>query len=300
MFKRFKKLFEKSTTKKSRQEFFRILELEKKRQALEKEYGSDLPEDIATTQKEMLRNNMITLAKVVDSEGGFLNPMKNILQFEYFNIQGTMPQVHVYSFKDNEAHSDPFSHNVFFETKDVKETATVCDRIDTGAFAGIINDLLKLEEKFMSLKSSRIKTSVKNKLASIAEKKIIDKVNEFVKYFKGNEQLVKEYVFSGLTGEDDHWHNYNEFRQRLNFMGLLYYKLVKGKLSQDEWDKGPKNLPIADADDFDIGVKRLVFIHSEKNLLIEKILKRMDIKTTDFIVHEPEENMGYGGNILDY
>jgi len=298
MFGSFKRLFEKKTTKKSRQEFFRILDLENKRLKIQAEYGEDLPEEIAVTQKEMLRNNVLTLARVVDSEGGFENSLKKMYAGYYFNIQGTKPQVHIYSLEENEAHSDPFSHKTFYETKGNEETSIKCDRIDTGVFAGIIEDMIKLEEKFMNLRSSKIKDSVKSKIIYLAEQKIVKKVQEFADMFKGNEQLIKEYVFSGLTGEDDHWHNYHEFKMRLHFIGLLYYKLVHYKKTQDEWDKGLNEYPDADSEDFEIGVKNLIFIHSERNLKIKEFLELLNVKRHDFIVHERKPLKG--GSIIDY
>jgi hypothetical protein len=268
--------FNNSTTKKAKQEFFKILELEDKRLKMVKEYGDNLPEDVSITQKDILKNNLLTLAKVIDVDGGFDNPMKKMLKQEYFNIQGTKPQVHSVSY-DKFKHNDNFSHKDFPVITPQGTKTVTCDRIDTGAFATIVSEMLELSEKFMKLKSGKLKSTVRNKLVYLAEQKIVEKVQEFAERFVGNEQLVKEYIFSGLKGEDDHWHDYKEFKARLNFMGLLYYRISRG--------------PINESTDFDIDIKKLIYIYSNEDLQIEKILGLLDIKRHDFIVCE-HKNLG--------
>jgi len=285
MLRKFGKLFGRSTTYKMKQEFFKILELEEKRLKIVKEYGNNLPQDIAVTQRDILRNNLLTLAKVVDSEGGFENPLEKMLKQEYFNIQGTKPQVHIIDF-DEYKYNDNFSRKEF--SLNGKDGVTTCERIDTGIFAGIITDMLKFEEKFINLRGPKIKQPIKNKLKYLAEQKIVKKVQEFANMFKGNEQLVKEYIFSGLKGEDGYWDDFDEFKLRLNFMGLLYYKL-----GNPVWDGGKYNK--VSSEDFEIGTKKLVYIFSGKYLELKKLLSNINIKNMDFIICENQMKYEWEG-----
>ena len=245
-------------------EYVKILTLEEKRKKLQVEYGDDAPVEIAQTQRDILKNNLLNLSHLAVDKEALPYSDSALDNGVYFNIQGSKPKVNI-------THLDLSSREIADKTGVHK---SLMKRTDSGLFSGLTNDLLKIETVFMTLKHKKIKQSVKNFLASKAEAKMVRKIHEFCDNFKGNEQLFKNYIFSGIDGlnEDDHWHNYDLMRARLNIIGLI---TIEGDFTNSE--------------KFDIAPKELIHIDDANNNLdieLEAFLLLIDTKIYDFVICE--------------
>lgn len=261
-----KKLFGNKTITKSLAEYDKIIELEEKRKKLVVEYGDDLPDEIAFTQRDMLISNIQDVAHIIEGEGGLENSAKDLNNKYYFNIQGTSPVI-ISPSDSSDIHSDRE-----FTDKNGKNKVK-CKRTDTEIISHRIEEITGLEEKFIELSSNNISYKAKGRLIALAEKKINKKITEFCELFKGNEQLLKEYIFSGLKGEDDHYHDINTMKERLNFAGLIYPYIKDSEFME----VGPKELMYVKAD-------RLKYDSDSAS----KLLSRIKNKQYDFIVNESE------------
>jgi len=255
-----------------KKEYNKILKLEEKRLSLCEEYKEAIPKEIEITQREILRNNFASLGHLVDDRNALENSAADISRGFYFNIQGTKPRLILTT--------ESLSSDVIFD-KNYTNKITMT-RIDTGIFAGITQDLVKLENTFINLRSSKINQKAKNKITFLAEQKMVKKIYLFCEQFKGNEQLFKNYIFSGMQGlnEDDHWHNYSLMLDRLNFIGLL-----------------SMNFDLSDSADFNIGPKDLVYVYAGNslNLELKEFLINIDTKKYDFVLTDQKR----GGGILN-
>lgn len=255
MFNKFKNLFLSGVgTDRNRfkMEFNKILTLETKRLAIIDEYKDEMPKEVITTQKDILRNNLLMLAKTVDIKGGFKNTENDIKKGIYFNIQGTKPQVYILDGIISMYSCCEIEH-------------LLLDEYSNYSLSDESFDIIKA---FLNLKSKKIRKSIKQKLELLAEKKIQKETIKFSQLFKGNEDLVQEYIFSDLQGENDHWHDFISFNKRLNILKGLYPY-------------------IKDSEDFDIKEKKVIFIHAPvlKHSL-NKFLKRINNKKYDFIISQ--------------
>lgn len=239
------KLLNKTKLKK---EFEKLVKLEEKRLKLENEYDS-IPIEISGTQKDILRNNLKMIAKTADLEGVFLNTKKDYIHNKWFNIQGTKPQI--------------------IQVEDLYLRNQLS--INTELYAACTEDLILLEEKIL-YNNFKISNKKNNLIKKFTEKKLIKKITKFSNIFKGNEQLVKEFVFSGLTGEDDHWHNFQEMKFRLNFICLLIHL----------------DLSLKNSEEIDIDTKKPIYIDINKQYdTIIDFLSRFKQNKYDFIVKPP-------------
>jgi hypothetical protein len=256
MFNKFINIFslDSKILKKSLQEYIKLKELETKRLSIIEEYKDEVPEEIKTVQRDILRNNLLMLGKTVDLEGGFNN--KDLDKNIYFNIQGTKPSVQL---------TNRYFSKVQLTDKYGKNEV-ICNGIDEDIFYSYCSEILNLNKKFMNLRSQKIKKRAKTRLRHLAEKKIVSKTIEFCKLFKGNEDLVQEFVFSDLTGENDHWHNFFTFEARLNILAALYPY-------------------IKDSEDFRIDRKEVIYIDAYRlRSSLEDFLPRINNKKYDFIL----------------
>jgi len=254
-FKNFSK--EQKTLNKIRKDFDNIVQLNDKRIELIMKYDneSDAPE-LTKTQKEILLNNLAILGKTADIAGGFKNTDNNIEKGIYFNIQGTSPRVIA---------SDMLLSSCSLASKD-KVHKTYLNRIDEGIFYTQYLETFNITSKFLEIKSNKLNRKGKNLIHKLAEEKMKQEIIKFSKFFKGNEQLIQEFIFSGLEGEDDHWHNVYTMKDRLNIVsGLRPY--------------------IDNPDILKIGMKEVIYIYAPKNgNVLLKLLNRINNKNKDFVV----------------
>ena len=244
-----------------KKEYNKILKLEEKRISLCKEYKDSIPEEIEITQREILRNNFASLARLADDRDALINSISDISKGFYFNIQGTKPRLILSTYDLISGYMNDKNYN-----NEIKMT-----RIDTRMFASVTDNLISLENVFTNLKSKKINQKAKDKIAILANQKIVKKIHSFCDQFKGNEQLFKNYIFSGMQGlnEDDHWHNYNLMKDRLNFIGLL-----------------SMNFNLEDSEEFSIGPKDLIYVYTNRlfNLELNEFLSKIKTKKYDFIL----------------
>jgi len=257
------------TLNKIRKEFDNIVELNNKRIDFIEKYGED-DSEVTRTQKEILVNNLAMLGKTADIEGGFENDEDNLKDGIYFNIQGTKPSVLI-------TETEFVSCNLKSKDKIYK---TYMSRIDEGIFYRKYLDVFDLASKFLEINSSNLNRKAKDRLHNLAEKKMAKEIIKFSEFFKGNEDLIKDFIFSGLKGEDDHWHNIHQMKQRLNIASAL-------------------RPYINNPDILKIGVKEVVYIYAPRiGLDTSKLLERINNKNTDFVIKYSTVR-GRGGFISD-
>ena len=266
-FKNFSK--EQKTLNKIRKDFDNIVRLNDKRIELIMKYDdeSETPE-LTKTQKEILLNNLAMLGKTADIAGGFKNTDADIENGIYFNIQGTSPRVIA---------SDVLLSSCSLVSKD-KIHKTYLNRMDEDIFYIRYLETFNIVSKFLEIKSNKLNRKGKNLIHRLAEEKMKQEIIKFSKFFKGNEQLIQEFIFSGLEGEDDHWRNVYTMKDRLNLAsGLRPY--------------------INNPDILKIGMKEVIYIYAPKNgNVVLKLLNRINNKNKDFIVTYHQNK---GGNISD-
>ena len=278
MFGIFKKLADTGKNRKflnkSFEEYKKILALEEKRLELQKKYGTI--DKTVQLQKEMIHNNFLTLARVVQDKGGFENTPDDMANFKYFNIQGTKPNIMMASeyghYTDSawsqEAGKLDSAKIGTFKAKD-GSNQTFSHRVDFGIFWKETKELIELEEKFINLRHSKIKENIKTRLASKAEQKINQKVQKYSELFGENSKVIAEYIFSGLKGEDDHYHNIHSMKERLNAVGMLSQYIMDSK----EYSLGPKELIYVFAESL-----------KDKDSDILKLLERINNIKYDFVI----------------
>jgi len=263
-----KNLESKVNTKKARDEFINLMQLEQKRIKIEnelKESKSDLNTDV---QKSIIENNLRTLAKVVDDFGGFNNSIQKIRDGAYFNLVGTKTSIFwgddYDTFHNSQTLTIPGNkgNDITIETK--------CSRLDTGIFANITSDIIKTEKKFIefcdSNRGKELKDSIRQRVEKIAVDKIISKTIELCNLFGEDALTMQDYIFSNLQGEIDHYHDYKSFLRRLNFAGLMYYKVY--------------------TENTNVYLKDLVHIciSSVYSYNVENLIKRLKVPKQDFII----------------
>jgi len=250
----------------SKAEYDKLIMLEQKRQGIVKEYGDDIPDEYkeyVQTQKEMIQNNFLMLAKTVDIEGGFKNSEEMMKKGIYFNMQGTKPSIILTT--------EEYGSKDFTDAGNGSNITS--SRLDEGITYAFKTEIMELSKKFLAIKPGKLKSDVRNALHSKAEKLIAKKTIDFCKVFGDNAPVIQEYIFSGLQGENDHYHNIYEFEERLNIIGGLYYIL--------------KDMS------FDIGPKEVVFIYCPKSIdLVHNLLSKINNRKYDFILGKGD---GYGG-----
>jgi len=248
---------EQKTLNKIRKDFYNIVRLNDKRIEIIEKYDneSEVPE-LTKTQKEILINNLAMLGKTADIEGGFKNTDDDIEKGIYFNIQGTSPSV---------ISSDMLLSSCSLASKD-KVHKTHLNRIDEGIFYIQYLETFNMASKFLNIKSNKLNRKGKNLIHRLANEKMKQEIIKFSKFFKGNEQLIQEFIFSGLEGEDDHWHNVYTMKDRLNLVsGLRPY--------------------IDNPDILKIGMKEVIYVYAPKNgNVLIKLLNRINNKNKDFVV----------------
>jgi hypothetical protein len=264
----FKKLFNKMTKNTPldnvHKEFKKLTELSTKFELVTKDYDRDEYKDEIKTQKSILLNNFQTLGYVHNSLGYPKNPLNNS---DFLSIQGT--PANVFSVTQN---INVDVRNSMADTFLNKEAGSTTYTFNLSEVEELKSDMLKLEIKFLDLKAKRIiKPKALLKLAAVAQRKLDNKINNFCELFTGNEDLMKNFIFSNLNGETDHYHNIYEMIERLDFAGFLYSQL---KMTNQN---------------FTFGQKALIYIdtskHDFKNKIeIEKLLKEFKQYRYDFIV----------------
>lgn len=256
-----KKITKSDPLSKSHKEFMRILDLEEKRKILEEEYGLDY----VKTQKEMLRNNFLTLSRFYDSleKPDF---KKNISKNEYFNMQGTYVNI-ILCYGEEKFLIDiveKFSH---------KETGTTTEIKYLDYYETEDLDLVKIERRFNKLDSSKIKKVVLEKINKQLIKKISEKINYFSEKFRGNEELCENFIIDNLKDNSEE-KNINSIILRLKFLSNL------SKITNDL---------IRDSNDYNISNKTIIAINIENvkeyEIDILDFLRRLDQKMFDFIIY---------------
>lgn len=250
----FKKIIGSDPKSKVFKEFKNIIELNAKILQVEKEYGQNEDSNI---QKDIITNNLLTLAKVFDG----LETSQMVSNYDntstYFNIQGTETKVFVLEY--------------FEEIYTHKETGTSTTIINDMEASKLKAEIISLEEKFRALKKSKFKKDAWTKLQKKIEDSVENKVEEFSKRFKGNEELVRDFILNNfLDGEID----YDAIIRRINFV----HQLTNSPLFN-----------LDDADHIDISNKDIVVINKQvfkikEDMNIAKLLKDFNQKRYDFIV----------------
>ena len=206
----FKKIFGKDPLSKIFKEYNTILELEEKRIRFQEEYGEQ--EDI-TTQGAILKNNFLTLANLFNDTAKkpelrtrFDVPSKS----EYFNMQGTPTNIFTsINPKDN------FLYEYYHKPTNSTTNIFALEKPNN-----ISSELFSLERKFLSLKSKKIKPII-NKIKAKATKRVIDDVISFSNKFKGNEELVKDFILDGCANNNREIFPINIVLERINFINNI-------------------------------------------------------------------------------
>jgi len=264
----FKSLFNKFTKNTPldnvHKEFKRLAELSAKYKTMIEDYeGKDYSEEIKT-QKDILLNNFQTLGHVHNSLGYPKAPSKGS---EFLSIQGTPANVFELHANVNLDVRGPMS-----ETFTNKAAETVTYTLNLSELEALKSEILKLEMKFLELKTRGIiKSKAATKITGVAQRKLDKKIVSFCEEFTGNEELMKDFIFSNLQGETDHYHNIYDMVERLNFAGFLYGQL---KMTNQ---------------DFSFGQKVLIYIDTQKHdfknkISIEKLLRSFKQYKYDFII----------------
>jgi hypothetical protein len=171
------------------------------------------------TQREILINNFRTIGHVYNSLGYPKHPFKDD---DFLSIQGTPAKV--------------------FESKhDIDENIKIYNKIlDISTSTHILNDKdifldskLDINIKFLDLDDKRINNKKLKKIKAKTEQKLIYEIIKFSEDFVDNEELIKNYIFSNLEGEFDHYHNILDMFKRLNFVYSIYTQLGPNILSKD-------------------------------------------------------------------
>ena len=250
----FKKMIGSDHKTKSFKEFKSIMELNSKVLIAEKEYGVN---ENSAAQKGIIKNNLLTLAKVYEGISAPTITMDYNKKGNYFNLQGTKPVVHIL-----EDYNDEYTH---------KETNTVTKVIIDMSVSDLKADIISLEEKFRALNATKFKTANWEKIQKIVKEKIEDKVELFSNSFKGNEEIVKDFILQNLSNIDI---NHDSMVKRLNFVYQLSSSL-KYNISD------PKDIEIANKDI--ILINESVF-DSAKSMDLKGLLESFKQLKYDFII----------------
>jgi len=247
-----------------KKEYKKILKLEEKRMSLCEEHWGSIPKEITITQRDILRNNFISLGYLVDNYNALENSEKDISKGFYFNIQGTKPRLFLTTYE----------LSLEYMTDKNYDNKSKVTRIDIGECTNAIKKLIKIEDAFINLSNKKINQKMKNTITFLAKKKITRKINSFCDQFKGNEHLFKDYIYTGMKGsnKDECWDNYSLMLKKLNFIGLLSMNSV-----------------LLDHEEFNIGPKDIIYVYAcnaeeTLNLELEDFLASIKTKKYDFIL----------------
>lgn len=258
----FKKMIGQDPLSKTYKEYASILELESKRLNLAIEYGRD--NDIITTQEEIIKNNFLTLSHVYET----LEKPKLVDGFaksEYFNMQGTTPNVMVFERHDIQIKGQ-YNHKITASETEVTHT-----RYDDNDIAEII----ELEVKFEKVNINKLGKIAGIKLKEKIKEKIAKKVHLFAQKYVGNEEMVELFLMSNLDAEATDFQT-NFVLERIDFL----YKLTKATNSfirnSDNFTPRNKDLVVVDMGLFDASnqVDIITFLETFKQKAFDFIVKQ--------------------------
>ena len=254
MLSKIKNIFKDSPESKAIKEYKHILELEEKRLKLINDFGESEETD---TQGKIIRNNFETVAHIFSDARQNKDYKIKDEKISYFNLQCTPTEVIT-------------SHNnieVINHPENVEGTIIHLSNIYKSS-----NDLhseILLQEKL----PTKMKSKLKNKIRSLAKKKMDNKIISFCNEFKGNEQLVRDFIFRNLDEPDEDYHNIYKVLDRLDFIDFLRYT------SEEK---------LLDSEDFDISEKDIIkisdFYNKIDTMAVIEFLEKLNQKRFDFVI----------------
>ena len=259
MFGSVKKIFGQDEKSKILKEYVSIVDLENKRTKLEIKYGTR-NEDVQT-QENILMNNLKVLGKLyTDLEIPALT--KNYSgNFEYFNMQGTPANV----IKMDEAPAS-ITYKLGKEVIDIT--------IQTPYYEDVVPKIISLQKKFLDLNKSKFNKKFYDALISKININIENIISDYSKNFKGNEELVKEFILKNLQGL--------EYTDNISIQSIIDRLILVRALTNTTL------FLMYNSENFDIGHKNIIVIDTQLfntyEMELEKFINNFKQNRYDFII----------------
>jgi len=257
MLSKIKNIFKNSPEDKIIKEYKNIVALEDKRLKLINDFSET---DETDTQGKIIRNNFETLAHVFsDIKRNKQNKEYSVKdgKISYFNLQCTPTEVIILHSNIEEInHPENIECNIINLERTYKSTNS------------LHNEIL-LQEKL----PRKMKSKLKNKIRNLAKKKMNNKIISFCNEFKGNEQLVRDFIFRNLDEPDEDYHNIYKVLDRLDFVDFLRYTTEEKILNSEDFDISGKDI-----------IKISDFYYKIDNMSLVEFLKKLNQKRFDFII----------------